>query len=131
MKKIIPVITIIILAITIGSCTKDSVSTPNNTTPPTGQWRVHYYWDKKDETSNFSGYTFDFLSGGVLKATKGATVVNGTWSETSTRFNIDFATDPVLSDINGNWLKTEKSDTFIKLKDDNPAQDDELHFIKI
>jgi len=46
-------------------------------------------------------------------------------------FNIDFAADPELSDINGNWLKTEKSDTFIKLKDDNPAQDDELHFIKI
>jgi hypothetical protein len=131
MKKIIPALTIIILALSFNSCTKDSVTPPNNTTPPSGQWRVSYYWDKKDETSNFSGYSFDFLSAGVLKATKGAAVVNGTWSETSTRFNIDFGADPVLSDINGNWLKTEKTDTSLKLKDDNPAQDDVLHFSKL
>ncbi len=131
MKKILPLISALFVLLSISSCSKDSTTNPDNTTPPTGQWRVHYYWDKKDETSNFSGYTFDFLTGGVLKATKGAVVVNGTWSETSTRFNIDFGADPVLSKINNNWLKTEKSDTFLKLKDDNPAQDDELHFAKI
>ena len=131
MKIILPLISALFVLISTSSCTKDSTTNPDNTTPPTGQWRIHYYWDKKDETSNFSGYTFDFLTGGVLKATKGTAVVNGTWSETSTRFNIDFGTTPVLSDINGNWLKTEKSDIIIKLKDDNPAQDDELHFSKI
>jgi hypothetical protein len=131
MKKIVPALSIIILALSFNSCTKDNTTDPTNTTPPTGQWRVHYYWDEKDETNDFSGYTFDFLSGGVVKATKGATVVNGTWSETSNKFNIDFGTDPVLSEINDDWLKIEKTANFIKLKDDNPAQDDELHFTKI
>lgn len=131
MKKIIPALTIILMVLITSSCTKDSVSDPNDTTPPTGQWRIHYYWDEKDETSDFTGYTFDFQSNGVVKATKGAVIVNGTWSETSTKFIIDFGTDPILSEINDDWLKIEKTSTFIKLKDDNPAQDDELHFTKI
>jgi hypothetical protein len=44
---------------------------------------------------------------------------------------IDFGADPILSELNDDWLKIEKSATFIKLKDDNPAQDDELHFTKL
>ena len=131
MKKILPLISALFVLLSISSCTKDSTTDPTNTTPPTGQWRIHYYWDEKDETSDFSGYTFDFLSGGVLKATKGAVSVNGTWSETSSKFIINFGADPVLSELNDDWLKIEKTATFIKLKDDNPAQDDELHFIKI
>jgi hypothetical protein len=131
MKKIIRLVTVIIILLNISSCSKDNTTDPTNTTPPTGQWRIHYYWDEKDETADFSGYTFEFQSGGVLKATKGAVIVNGTWSETSTKFIIDFGADPVLNEINDDWLKIEKSATFIKLKDDNPAQDDELHFIKL
>lgn len=114
----------------MGSCTKDS-STPNDTSAPTGQWVVAFYWDEKDETTDFSGYTFEFQSGGVLKATKGSATVNGTWSETGSDFTINFSTDPVLSGLNDQWLKTEKSSTVIKLKDDNPAQDDQLHFRRL
>jgi hypothetical protein len=58
-------------------------------------------------------------------------VIDGTWSETSTKFIIDFGTDPILSEINDDWLKIEKTSTLMKMKDDNPAQDDELHFSKI
>ena len=79
MKKIIPLISVIIILLNISSCSKDNASDPTNTTPPAGQWRIHYYWDQKDETADFTGYTFDFQSGGVLKATKGAVIVNGTW----------------------------------------------------
>ncbi|MGL6268643.1 MAG: hypothetical protein ACRC2O_12000 [Chitinophagaceae bacterium] len=131
MKKIIPALTIIILALSLNSCTKDSTTDPSNTTPPTGQWRIHYYWDEKDETADFSGYIFEFKPGGVLQASKGLVFVTGTWSETSTKFIIDFGTTPVLSEINDDWLKTDKTATLITLKDDNPAQDDELHFIKL
>ena len=132
MKKIIPLVAAILIVLGFSSCSKDdSIADPSNTTPPTGQWRIHYYWDEKDETTDFSGYTFEFQSGGVLKATKGAAIVNGTWSETSAKFIIDFGADPVLNEINDDWLKIEKSATFIKLKDDNPAQDDELHFVKL
>jgi hypothetical protein len=95
-----------------------------------GAWTVSVYWDKKDETSKFSGYSFVFNSGGQLVASKGAVNVNGTWSESSTKLSIDFGSDPVLSNINKNWLKVEKTATTIKLKDDNPASDERVEFIK-
>jgi hypothetical protein len=36
----------------------------------------------------------------------------------------------VLSELNDEWVKIEESNTLLKLKDDNPAQDDEVHFVK-
>ena len=95
-----------------------------------GNWTVSLYWDKKDETSKFSGYSFAFNSGGQIVATKGSTAVNGTWSESSTKLSIDFGSDPVLSKITKNWLKVEKTSTTIKLKDDNTASDERIEFIK-
>jgi hypothetical protein len=113
------------------SCSKsDDVSAINNNTPISGSWRVSLYWDKKDETNKLNGYSFSFNSGGQVTATKAGTTVNGTWSESSTKFTINFGTDPVLSDINDDWQKIEKTTTSIKLKDDNPLQDDQLTFIK-
>ena len=113
------------------SCSKsDDVSAINNNTPISGSWRVSLYWDKKDETNKLNGYSFSFNSSGQVTATKAGTTVNGTWSESSTKFTINFGTDPVLSDINNDWQKVEKTATSIKLKDDNPLQDDQLTFIK-
>jgi hypothetical protein len=129
MKQFISLAFIITAFLGMTSCTKDN-STPNDTAAPTGQWVVQFYWDQKDETADFSGYTFEFQSGGTLKATKGGITVNGTWSESSSDFTIEFGADPLLSSISNKWLKTEKTDTVIKLKDDNPAQDDQLHFAR-
>jgi hypothetical protein len=129
MKKCISLVLIVTAFLGMISCTKDN-SSPNNTTAPTGQWVVQFYWDEKDETTDFSGYSFEFQSGAVLKATKGGTTVSGTWSENSSDFTINFGSDPVLSELNHQWLVTEKSSTLIRLKDDNPAQDDQLHFAK-
>jgi hypothetical protein len=114
------------------SCSKsDDLATINtNTTPIAGSWRVSLYWDKKDETNKLNGYSFSFNSGGQVTATKAGVVVNGTWSESSNKFTINFGADPVLSDINDDWQKIEKTATSIKLKDDNPLQDDQLTFIK-
>jgi len=98
--------------------------------PIAGTFSVSLYWDKKDETSKFSGYSFVFNSGGQVVASKGAVNVNGIWSESSTKLSIDFSSDPVLSNINKNWLKVEKTATTIKLKDDNPASDERVEFIK-
>ncbi len=95
-----------------------------------GAWKVSIYWDKKDETSKFTGYSFVFNSGGQVVASKGAVNVNGTWSESSTKLNINFGADPVLSNINKDWLKVEKTATSIKLKDDNSASDERVEFIK-
>ena len=44
---------------------------------------------------------------------------------------ISFGTTPVFEDLNDDWLIVEKNSTSIKLKDDNPAQDDKLEFTKL
>jgi hypothetical protein len=96
-----------------------------------GNWTVSLYWDKKDETSKFSGYSFAFNSGGQVIATKGSSSVNGTWGESSTKLSINFGVDPVLSTLNKDWLKEEKTATTIKLKDDNLTKDERVQFIKL
>lgn len=116
--------------VSLFSCSKND-DPSNNNGSLSGQWVIHYYWDKKDETSDFAGYIFEFLSNGQLKATKGSNTVTGTWQETSSKFIIDFGNDPVLEEINDDWEKIERTSSFIHLEDDNPAQDDELHFVKL
>lgn len=119
-----------LLLFTAVSCIRESVNS-NNTLVLSGTWRINYYWDQKDETADFAAYNFMFNTGGVLMAhTNTGTSVTGTWSESATKFTINFGSDPVLSGLNSEWLKTERSGTVIKLKDDNPSQDDQLHFIK-
>ncbi len=130
--KLLKVFAAIVLTHTLmsSSCSKSDDVAPAPGGTVTGSWKVSYYWDKKDETSNLAGYSFSFNSNGQLVAAKGGTSVNGTWSETSSKLIINFGTDPVLSEINDDWLITEKTATMIKLKEDNPLQDDQLHFIK-
>lgn len=111
------------------SCSKsDNVAVINP--PIAGTWRVSLYWDKKDETSKFSGYSFSFNAGGQATVTNGSSTVSGSWSESSTKFTISFGTDPVFSKLNKDWLKEEKTATSIKLKDDNATSDEKIQFIK-
>jgi hypothetical protein len=113
------------------SCSKsDDVAAINNTTPIAGTFKVSLYWDKKDETSKFSGYNFSFNAGGKITATNGSTTVTGTWGESSTKITISFGTDPLLSKLNKEWLKEEKTASSIKLKDDNIASDERIQFAK-
>jgi hypothetical protein len=129
--KPIAALVIIFTMLLFSSCSKkDDAAVINSTPAITGTYRISFYWDKKDETSNFSGYNFTFNSGGQATATKGGTTVKGTWSETSTKFIVDFGTDAVLSDLNDDWQIVEKTATSIKLKDDNPLQDDQVTFTK-
>jgi hypothetical protein len=114
----------------LASCSNKKDDTPSGETNlKDGTWRVSFYWDTKDETGDFAGYALMFGDNGVLMAHKGAAVATGTWSQSSTKLTINF-TDPVLSELNDDWLITEKASTVIKLKDDNPAQDDQLHLAK-
>ncbi len=92
---------------------------------------MSFYFDTGDETSKFSGYTFNFNAGGVLQASKAGSLFSGTWSEGSNKLNINFGTTPVLEDLNDDWLIIEKTGLIIRLKDDNPAQDDQLHFSRL
>lgn len=120
---------IVLLIISVSSCKKSSVDDSSNVDITNGTWRISYYWDEKDETSDFSAYYFMFLSGGTFMAHNNTGAITGTWSVSGNRLIINM-TDPFLSELNDDWLIIEKTTTSIKLKDDNPAQDDKLYFTK-
>jgi hypothetical protein len=104
----------------------DDMVTPSGSSP-SGNWKVTYYWDKKNETSNFFGWSFRFLPNGQAEAIKGTTVLAGSWQKTGSKFTINFDADALLSHLSGEWLIVTYTSTAIVLKDDNPLQDDELH----
>ena len=111
------------------SCSKSKTVNTPSVNISDGTWRISYFWDQQDKTSNYSSYYFMFLNGGTFMAHGSSTTITGTWSQTGTRININFS-NPTMSDLNGDWLKTELTNSGIKLKDDSPSQDDQLHFVK-
>ena len=126
MKKTI--FNLFIFSILFASCEKDnnsSITTSNvNTTVISGNWRVTYYWDSnRDETTNFSGYSFVFNSNGTVVATKAATTVNGSWStrndDSKVKLDLTFnASAPAdFIEISDDWHTIERTDTKIKLQD--------------
>jgi len=100
-----------------------------------GLWQVTSYIDSgENETNDYNGYSFDFAESGVLTATKGADVVIGSWSVTSSDddssdddgndtddidFNIFFNVNEssVFDDLSDDWDITSASATQISLFD--------------
>jgi hypothetical protein len=115
----------------MSSCSNNDAANTVNQATLDGNWRISLYFDNTDETTDFAGYLFTFKSSGVLEAVNGSTTVTGTWSVTSSKFNINFGSDPLFSELNDDWLIEERTSSSIKLKDDNPAQDDKLQFVKL
>jgi hypothetical protein len=112
--------------LSLNSCKKDddnsssTTSVEVNNIVSSGNWRVTYYWDTdKDETSDFSGYTFTFGVSGVLTALKNGTTITGTWGTRidsgKTKLDIAFATPESFREITEDWEVLEKSATQIKL----------------
>jgi hypothetical protein len=132
MKSLFSLSSLVILISLLASCnhSDDDMNTLSNAATA-GKWKIAFYFDKKDETSDFSGYTFNFNTDGTATAQKGATTVAGTWSVSGSKFILDFGGDPVLDELNDDWLIVEKTNSSIKLKDDNSLQDDQLNFIKL
>lgn len=115
-NRILNITSVIIFSIVFMACSTDddsnnsesnsSSSTQATSIVQSGTWRITYFFDSdKDETSNFSGYSFKFNEDGSLIATKGNTTVSGTWSVTSSSssssgddFNIFFSV-PETSDF--------------------------------
>lgn len=100
-------------------------------------WRVSYFYDNdKDETSDFSGYTFEFRSDNTLVANNGSNAISGTWNETVDdnlpRLVIQLnTTNDKLDELNDDWVVESKTASEIKLKDDNPDRNEQLHFTKL
>lgn len=100
-------------------------------------WRVSYFYDNdKDETSDFSGYTFEFRSDNTLVANNGSNTTSGTWNEivddNLPRLVIQLnTTNDKLDELNDDWVVESKTASEIKLKDDNPDRNEQLHFTKL
>jgi hypothetical protein len=100
-------------------------------------WRVSHFSERGiDETSDFSGYSFVFESGGKLTATKGSTTKEGTWSEdkSSHKLIIDLGaksdSNKPLGELTDDWFIKSNSSTKISLADDNSASNEILEFTK-
>jgi hypothetical protein len=93
------------------SCDDNSNSnnSPNQTLTP-GNWKVVYFFDKQDETSNYAGYVFDFSSNGTLSASTSGQTYNGTWStgfdDSKNKFLMTFSpgVPSALLELQEDWL---------------------------
>jgi len=87
-----------------------------------------------DETSDFSGYAFVFSVDGVLKASKGNVNTNGTWSKSSSKFNIDLGgkndNNNPLGELTDDWHIISMDVSRIQLEDDNVSSGEKLTFTK-
>jgi hypothetical protein len=88
-----------------------------------GTWRITYFFDDTDETSDFSGYSFTFNDDGTLAAMAGATTVNGTWSvgtdDDETKLNLNLGTASPWDELEDDWDVVEHTGTKIVLEDES------------
>jgi hypothetical protein len=87
----------------------------------TGGWKITYYFDDKDETSDFNGYTFTFESNGTAAAAKGGDTTAGTWSTENSsngtlKLNLDFGTTDPLDELEEDWKVIEMTGNKIRLE---------------
>jgi hypothetical protein len=113
--------------IALQGCTKqDATPTPANPNQVSGTWKITSLIDNKsrDRTSNYSSYSFDFLTTGVFNVKQGTAILkSGTWSNTSSYWTaaIVIAIPGVLAEddlgqLNEDWRIIEKTDTVIKVQ---------------
>jgi hypothetical protein len=102
-----------------------------------GTWRVTLFTDSgNNETSDFSGYSFQFASGGVLTAAKTSTSKTGNWglASTSNKFNIDLGaktdSNKPLGELTDDWRIISVTPSEIRLSDDNASSNEFLTFTK-
>jgi len=113
-----------------GTCDEDDDNDHNDddiddsslvTTLTSGQWKISYFFNEKDETSGFAGYVQTFMANGTVSAVKGATTVSGEWEtdgEIGTlELKLHFESNQLFGELSDNWEVIEFSNTSIKLKD--------------
>lgn len=84
-----------------------------------GSWFVTYFFDDKDETSDFAGYEFTFNTDNTAKAVSSANTVNGTWSLTNSNtpdLNLFFGNTSPFDELDEDWDIIEATQDIIKLK---------------
>jgi hypothetical protein len=84
-----------------------------------GTWKITYFFDESDQTSQYSGYNFTFNSNGSTQATANNFNSSGTWSAFIDSGDIKLLLNyqsAQLEEINEDWRVLEFSATVVKLK---------------
>ena len=138
-KELINLMAFLFMVLVFKSCTSDdnNIDTMNaadmeavKTAVTGGEWIITYYFDSdKDETSDYTGFTFTFGSDGVLQASDGTMSLSGAWSVTGSDssdddsieddidFNIVFASPELFVELSDDWDIVSYSNTKIELID--------------
>lgn len=96
-----------------------------------GQWKITYYFDDKDETSDYTSFVFTFNADGVLSVTNGSIAATGSWSieedfgdssddsssDDGIDFNIFFSNPDIFEELTDDWDIVSYSENKIELKD--------------
>jgi hypothetical protein len=85
-------------------------------------WRVTNFFDEKDETGLFAGYSFRFNKDGSVIATSSSNTVSGTWSTFNSsngdlKLNIEFSLTEPFDELTDDWVIVESSENKIMLQD--------------
>jgi hypothetical protein len=125
---------IALLSTTLFACRKqdDDIAATSNQVLTSGTWKVSSFTELSDnKTSDFLGYDFDFNSDGKLIVSKSGTVMEGSWSISSNRLNIDLGSRSAsgkLGELTDDWLIFSKTSLEMTLKDDNSERQELLIF---
>lgn len=137
MRSITQLFFLLILVIGLISCKKDdsSSSKVNNQQLSQGRWKVVYFYDRKDESYKFSGYTFEFLAAGTLKAyLPGGSVVSGTWQSASggSKMLFNISGTEALDELVDDWRVQLQTNDQLKLNNisGGDGHEEQLHFEK-
>lgn len=129
MKKLIPLLSAILLCLCFAACDDDDKILPSEvaSTVVASQWRVTYLRDTDTEkTSTFTNYQFTFTetvatspASGIVEASNGSTNVAGSWKTgyvgEAAKLELSFSLSPFTA-LSKGWEVTELSATTIKLK---------------
>jgi len=94
-----------------------------------GSWKVAYFFDVEDETSDFEGYSFLFNDDDVAIATKNSLSVQGSWdtedsSQGNTKLYLDFGAASPLEELNEAWIVVESLTARITLEHESGGNGD-------
>jgi hypothetical protein len=85
------------------------------------KWGVVYFFDDKDETHLYSGYTFEFDDSGAVTATNINSSTSGVWSTFNSpnnyvKLNFEFSLNEPFDELNEDWVVTEITSDKITLE---------------
>ncbi|RLD22705.1 MAG: hypothetical protein DRI71_07175 [Bacteroidetes bacterium] len=101
-----------------------------------GEWEISYFFDEIDETTEFSGFMFEFFEDGSAIAVKDSITTEGHWEsygdDGSLKIELNFSSESPLDELEEDWLVFSFTETRLELSDDNDdGTTDSLVFEKL